>query len=73
MSGNGLDALHRMIADECIDTDADVEVLRRLLDIYEAVSPLVDATHELTQLEWNGVMSRLRFAVSEFERGGGAK
>ena len=59
----------RLIEDECIATDEDVEVLRRVLEVYEAVSPLVDPTHAVPQLEWNAVMCRLRFAVSRFEGG----
>lgn len=64
----GRDALISMVADECISSDSDVEVLRCLLDVYDAVTPLVDPTHAISQLEWNAVMSRLRFAVSEFEK-----
>ena len=65
---SGLERMRELIADECIATDADVELLRRLLNVYEAASPLVDPTHQVSQLEWNGVMSRLRFAIAEFER-----
>ena len=68
-ANTGLAILRRLIDDGRIVTDDDVEVLRRVLDVYEAVSPLVDPTHAVSQLEWNSVMSRLRFAVSRFEDG----
>ena len=68
-ANTGSDILRRIVADERIATDDDVEVLRRVLDVYEAASPLVDPTHAVSQLEWNSVMSRLRFAVSRFEDG----
>lgn len=45
---------------------ADVAAVEEL---YEAASRLSDPTHQLTQLEWNGVMSRLRAAVARVESG----